>query len=63
MFKRLDWWLPTAVCIAFLSFGHASVAQAGAPIPVPEPAEIVAVLGMGGAVLIGLVWRRLRRRR
>jgi hypothetical protein len=63
MSKRLAWWLPTALCTAVLIFGQASVAHAKSPaFPVPEPAELIALVGMGGAILVGVVWRRLRRR-
>ena len=63
MFLRLDrWWLAAVgTLILVLGSGRVALAGGGAP-PVPEPAEVVALLGMGGVIAGGYVWRRLRRK-
>ncbi len=60
MSKLLDGVFMAAASAVIFMLVNGGVARAEFSIT-PEPVEVVGLLGMGGVVLIGMLWRRSRR--
>jgi hypothetical protein len=61
MSKLLDCVFMAAASAVIFIIVNGGVVLADNPFDTPEPVEVVGLLGMGGVVLIGMLWRRSRR--